>query len=120
MVRRSTTLVDLRQDLEAAFRADPESLANPTAAAFCAITTIRKQWGGEAIYVPKEDDLDERDWKMWEMFDGTNYDEIGKAFDITSRQVRNRIRIIRPIAQAREQKGLFDDLLASAEGATGS
>jgi len=36
---------------------------------------------------------------------GSNYDEVGKTFELTGRQVRNRIRIIRPIAEKRDQKG---------------
>lgn len=45
---------------------------------------------------------------------GSNYDEVGKTFELTGRQVRNRIRIIRPIAEKRDQKGLFDSYLAEA------
>ena len=114
MAKRSTTLVDMREEIKTTLVNELEKTpAEANSIAVCVIGRIRAIYGGEALYVPKEDDLDARDWAMWEMFNGSNYDEVGRAFDLTGRQVRNRIRIIRPIAQAREQRNLFDDYLQS-------
>lgn len=109
MPPKSVTLVEMREHAKAALISELEkSPAEANSIAVCVINRIRKIYGGESLYVPKDDDLDERDWQMWEMFNGANYDDVGKAFDLTGRQVRNRIKIIRPIAIAREQRSLFD------------
>lgn len=116
MAKKSATLTEIREDIrEALINELAKTPAEANSIAFCVIGVIRSKWGGcEGIYIPKSDHLDERDWKMWEMFNGNNYDEVGKAFDLTGRQVRNRMRVIRPIAHAREQKGLFDRYLEAA------
>ena len=116
MPKASTTLSEIREKfLEDLVTEHALSRADANAIAFTMVARIRSEWGGcEGIYVPKSDQLEERDWRMWEMFNGSNYDEVGKAFDLTGRQVRNRIRIIRPIAEKRDQAGLFDSYLAEA------
>ncbi|HBG06300.1 MAG: hypothetical protein A2075_12080 [Geobacteraceae bacterium GWC2_58_44] len=116
MPKQSTTLTEIREHiLEDLVKEIGMPRAEANSIAFCVVGTIRKKWGGcEGIYIPNSDQLEERDWKMWEMFNGSNYDEVGQAFELTGRQVRNRIRIIRPIAEKRDQAGLFDSYLAEA------
>jgi len=118
MPKQSTTLTEIREViLDDLAREHNITRADANAYAFTVVATIRREWGGcEGIYIPKSDELEERDWRMWEMFNGSNYDEVGKAFDLTGRQVRNRIRIIRPLAEKREQASLFDSYLGD-EGA---
>jgi Mor family transcriptional regulator len=113
MAKKSETLTEIREHFIAALVEElGKPIAEANSIAHCVVGVIREKWGGcESLYIPKSDTLDNRDWQMWEMFNGSNYDEVGKAFDLTGRQVRNRIRIIRPIAQARDQKGLFDSFL---------
>ena len=109
MAKQSATLSDMREVIAAKLAADPEALNHPKTAAAAAVEAIRETWGGcSGVYIPKIDTLDERDWQMWQAFNGANYDEVGKLFGLTGRQTRNRRKIIRPIAQAREQKSLFD------------
>lgn len=118
MPKQSTTLAEIREVIRERLIQEMEKTpSDANAIAFFVTDVIRSEWGGcEGIYIPKSDQLEERDWKMWEMFNGSNYDEVGKAFELTGRQVRNRLRIIRPIAEKREQAGLFDSYLGS-EGA---
>lgn len=113
MPKASTTLTEIREKMIQDLVSEHNlSRGAAHSYAFTVIATIRREWGGcESLYIPKSDELEERDWKMWETFNGANYDEVGKAFGLTGRQVRNRLRIIRPIAEKREQAGLFDTYL---------
>jgi len=114
MAKKSDVLKDLRRDFEESLvqvlKLEPKTAQS--VAGVCA-DTVRLKWGGDNIYVPKEDHerLTERDWKMWEQFNGSNIDQVARAFDMTVRQAYNRLSIIRPIAFAREQRGLFDEVI---------
>lgn len=113
MAKKSETLTEIREHFITALVEElGKTIAEAHSIAHCVVGVIKAKWGGcEGIYIPKDDNLDDRDWQMWQMFNGNNYDEVGKAFNLTGRQARNRIAIIRPIAEAREQKGLFDQYL---------
>lgn len=108
MAKQSATLTDMRAGLKQEFIAELEKTpAEANSLAYCAVGWFRRIYGGDNLYVPKDDALDERDWKMWELFNGSNYQEVGQVFDLSARQVRNRIKLIRRQAVAKEQPDLF-------------
>lgn len=108
MAKQSATLADMRDGLKQEFIAELEKTpAEANSLAYCAVGYFRRIYGGDSLYVPKDDALDERDWKMWELFNGSNYQEVGQAFSLTARQARNRIKLVRRLATAKEQPDLF-------------
>lgn len=109
MPPKSTTLVDLRNDLRRLLVTEMQLAGEQANAVALAVADyLRSNYGGDALYIPKEDSLDARDMEMWETFNGTNYDEVGRKFGLTGRQVRNRIALVRDVMQKKNQPGLFE------------
>ena len=76
---------------------------------FKLVDVIRRDWGGQQPYLSKglAFELERRDYEMYEKFTGDNYEELAKLYALTTRQVRNRINLIREIEFARKQPSLF-------------
>lgn len=110
MPPKSTTLVDLRNDLRL-YLVTEMQLATETAHSVSQAVAdyLRSNFGGGDLYIPKEDTLDARDIEMWEAFNGTNYDEVGRKFGLTGRQVRNRISLVREVMTKKHQPDLFGE-----------
>lgn len=73
--------------------------------AFDAADTYRKTHGGETLYIPTGYywEMREQHKAMWEAFNGSNYDELAKQYDLTPRQVRRIITIIQEGEAAKRQ-----------------
>lgn len=110
MAKKSPMLKELKVEFREALVKGGFALADADRAAQINVNTLRDIYGGDQPYIPKDDDrLEKRDWEIWEAFNGTNHAEIGKRFNLTERQVYNRLEKIRPIAIAREQGSLFEE-----------
>lgn len=108
MPPKSTTLIDLRNDLRLLLATEMQMAEEQANAAALAVAEyLRSNFGGSDLYIPKEDTLDARDIEMWEAFNGANYDEVGRKFGLTGRQVRNRINLVREVMIKKTQPGLF-------------
>jgi len=113
MPPRSKTLIELRDFLRVALLADSRfTVEQADVVVKIAADAIRRQWGGDSVFIPKTDleEMDARDWKIWEEFDGRNYAAVGRKFGLSERQVYNRIAVIRTIAIKRVQGNLFAEL----------
>lgn len=102
-------LIDLRDKAiekleEAGFEA-----TQAKSAAFVVVELIRKDWAGKQHYIPQGllYDLTERDWKVWEAFNGKNVKELVDRFKLSEQRIYAIIKTIRPLAQKRHQPDLF-------------
>lgn len=70
---------------------------------------IRENFGGLQLYIPigVQYRLGNRDKEMYERFTGSNYDELAKAYSLSSMQVRRIIRAVRAFYRTRGQLPLF-------------
>lgn len=66
------------------------------------VEMIRHENGGTEVYIPKGVALTliQRDWQIWEEFDGTNYSALAREYQLTTRQIR------RVIVRCRKEKDL--------------
>lgn len=109
MPPKSTTLIELRNDLRLHLVSEMQMAGDAAHAVALAVADyLRTRFGGGDLYIPKEDTLDARDVEMWEAFDGTNYDDVGRKFGLTGRQARNRIALVREVMTKKNQPGLFE------------
>lgn len=53
------------------------------------------EWGGDTFYMPRDVDypLLARDREIFDLFDGTNTAELGRAFRLSERQVRYILKV---------------------------
>lgn len=65
--------------------------------------------GGGQLYLPKGTSLEieERDWQMWEEYDGSNIKQLAKKHKMTERQAYNRIARCRAEWDRKHQLQLF-------------
>lgn len=70
---------------------------------------MRADWGGQAIYFAKglAIDISRRDLEIWERFNGTNHDELARAYNLSVIHVYRRIKTIGDAMRAKRQGGLF-------------
>jgi len=80
-------------------------------AVFQVCEIIRKDWAGENLYLPKglAHDINKRDLEMYEAFNGTNHSQLGKRFNLTTRQVYERIALVSVAEFKRRQPRLFEE-----------
>ncbi len=73
------------------------------------VDEMRASWGGQLIYFPKGKDLDidERDRRMWDDFNGSNHAHLAKKYDLTLQGVYQRLRSIRQVIREEDQPDLF-------------
>jgi Mor family transcriptional regulator len=85
-------------------------LANAREIAFMVCEVIRRDWSGDNLYLPKglAHDINKRDIEMYEAFNGSNHKELGKRFDITVRQVYERLALVSVAEFKRRQPCLFE------------
>lgn len=79
--------------------------------AFKITEAIRTQIGGTGgYYVPKgvEYELNERDKKIWDAFNGDNLQELAIRFDLSYVQIRTIIKRARAVVQKKNQISLLD------------
>jgi Mor family transcriptional regulator len=88
-----------------------EKNCNLNEVAFDLCEIIRRDWSGIDVYIPKGVgyDIRQRDWEMYRLFNGHNYDALARQFNLTDRQVRTRINLVREAEMARRQPSLFAD-----------
>lgn len=86
----------------------PLAIAN--AKALSITNAIRREVGGQQLYVSKglEYDLSVRDEEIYSAFRGNNYDDLARRFNLTTVQIRNIVRKGQLRDQARRQNKLFD------------
>jgi len=70
---------------------------------------VRKNFGGEQVYVPKGLALvvSERDREIWRKFNGGNQHQLAKEYHLTERQIYNIVARVREEEFRRRQMGLF-------------
>ncbi len=108
MSKRSSLLKELRVEIRQRLSAARFAPDHADRAASIVVDTLREIYGGDAIYIPRGDET--RDWQVWDEFNGHNHLELAKKFGITERHVYNIIAAIRPLAVAKEQGNLFENL----------
>ncbi|MEW7986500.1 MAG: Mor transcription activator family protein [Candidatus Thiodiazotropha endolucinida] len=71
--------------------------ANETSRAV--VNRLREVFGGQLVYFPKgvQDDVTERDERMFNEFDGKNQKELAKKYGLTLQQVYRRLRVMTTI-----------------------
>ena len=86
----------------------PVEEARPLVFIVCEI--IRKDWSGDNFYLGKgfAYDIQRRDIAMYKEFTGSNHKALAKKYEITVRQVYERISIISAAEFNRRQQSLFD------------
>ena len=108
-VRRNEFLADL---LDVAKKHLAEHI--PDAAASSLTDHLTNVWGGQNINFPKDYHwkLSKRDQELYEAFNGHNYAELAKRYDMHERSVRrliNRIRARMQAAADARNRDLFND-----------
>lgn len=72
-----------------------------------------REWGGMAMYVPKDDDFEraQRNLAMWKAFDGTNQIELATQYGLTVVQVYSILKTMQAEMFRKTQPKLpgFDD-----------
>lgn len=70
---------------------------------------IRRDWAGTNLYLAKglAHDITQRDREMYGKFTGTNHAALAKEYNITVRQVYDRLALIAAEEFKRRQPGLF-------------
>lgn len=79
-------------------------------AAYCVTEVIRKDWAGQQPYFSKglAYDITKRDREMFGKFTGSNHGELAKEYGMTTRQIYDRIALIRDEEFKRRQPALFE------------
>ena len=74
-----------------------------------AAESIRKKWGGLAVYIPKGRDweLTQRDYEIYRKFNGRNMHQICQEFGITEQRVYQIVARIRAEETEKRQLKLF-------------
>lgn len=72
---------------------------------------IRKEWGGQNLYLAKGKDYEItlRDVEMYRKFNGSNHFALAQEFGVTVRHVYRVIEQVRAADQAARQGGLFEE-----------
>lgn len=80
-------------------------------AAFQVTEIMRRDWAGTQPYMAIGEMymITLRDREMYDKFNGKNYDELALEYGMSSRNVYDRIKIIRAEEFKRKQPGLFDE-----------
>lgn len=80
------------------------------AAVYCITEIIRRDWAGTQPYFSKglAYEVTRRDREMYEKFNGSNHAALAREYDISVRQVYERINIIREEEFRRRQPALFE------------
>jgi Mor family transcriptional regulator len=83
---------------------------NSKQGAFRIMDTIRRELGGSVMYLPKglSYDLSPRDQEIFDKFNGRNYYELAREYDLTEMQVRNIVKKGLDKLRSRQQRPLFD------------
>ena len=70
---------------------------------------IRKTFEGEPLYIPKLTNMaiTTRDYEMWDEFKDGNYSYLSKKYNMTTRNVRTRLDMVRNLIQLKQQGSLF-------------
>lgn len=75
--------------------------------------TLCQEYGGNEFYMPKDSELqlDRRDIKIWEAFNGKNIWQLATEFNLTERQIRYICAVMRKRAASLNQTVLpgFDE-----------
>lgn len=71
------------------------------------VKKMRKDWGGMLIYFKKSIDLEDRDYTIFNEYNGKNRDELCRKYDISVQRLYQIIRAIRLIETARRQPDMF-------------
>lgn len=75
------------------------SIQDANEASMAVVNRLREVFGGQLVYFPKgvQDDVTERDERMFNEFDGKNHKELAKKYDLTLQQVYRRLRTMATI-----------------------
>lgn len=70
---------------------------------------ISKHWGGQLIYVPKNQAgvLSARDKEIWRKFNGTNHAALAQEYQLSMQQIYNIVREAMATERAKNQQDLF-------------
>jgi Mor family transcriptional regulator len=106
-------LADIAREIHARLMDHPMvKLEHPIAAeiALAVAEHVRKNIGGVQTYVPRGIgyELSIRDREMFQKFDGTNYHELAREYNMTEMRARQIMNHIMRIERAKRQQSLFD------------
>ncbi len=103
-------LTDLRDAVSAVLLEKGIDKETAEVAAFEAAEKIRKDWGGMPIYICKglEYELNQRDLKIWDEFDGRNHHALCRKYDISIQRLYKIIKSQRQKALKDSQRDLFE------------
>ena len=118
MAKPSENLKELRE-CSAEQLIEERGLDTMTARDYAAVVVrgIQKRFRGGTVYigVGKNELEVERNWLIWDKFNGTNHEELGRSFSgwnglgsLTGRQIYNIIKDIGPKAIGKIQGNLFE------------
>ncbi len=110
MAKSSETLKEMRE-CGAAHLVKDRGLDTVTADDYAKVfmTGVQERFKGGAVYIGTgfAERISERDWEIWDKFNGKNQEELGRRYGITGRQVYKIIETIRPLAIDKVQGDLF-------------
>lgn len=74
--------------------------------------SLRKEWAGEKIYIPKREaaDMAARNLEIWNRFDGTNSDDLCRQYDLTISRLYQIVRAV-DLEMKNREKNLDDESL---------
>lgn len=101
---------DVVQEMAAVLYASlPARLAHRDALAVALVDAVRGHFGGAQIYIPKPgaEQVSERNRQIYAAFNGRNYMQLAREFDLTERHVRDIVEACRAADVATRQKDLF-------------
>ncbi len=76
----------------------------------CAAERVRQYYGGIQVYMPKGLALvlSERDREIWRKFNGGNYAELAREYNLTDRQIRSIVARVKEEEFQKRQGKLFE------------
>lgn len=75
------------------------------------IKLMQNDWRGQQIYIPKcaEDELSDRDRKLWSEYNGTNHAQLAHDFDVSVQWVYKVVKYMRALELSEKQIDAFPD-----------
>ena len=110
MAKPSETLKELRECIaDHLVKERKLDVIQATDIARVAVSGIQERFRGDAIYISTgyAERVSERDWQIWEQFNGSNHAALARKFEITERAVYLVIERVRPLAISKVQGDLF-------------
>ena len=103
-------LADLLSTIAASLIADGIDAENAGRYSHTAAETIRKEWGGQMIYISKgqEFELSKRDQEIWDNFNGRNHRALCHDYDVSIQWLYKIIKYQHAAEVKRRQTDVFE------------